>query len=70
MCTGLNVKYPVFLSYFNKTGFFPTDFRKKKKQISNFMKICRVGAEMLHADGRTDMTKLIVAFENFAKTPK
>ena len=34
------------------------------------MKICRVGTEMLHADGRTDMTKLIVAFENFAKTPK
>jgi len=24
----------------------------------------------LHADGRTDMTKLIVAFRNFANSPK
>jgi hypothetical protein len=29
-----------------------------------------VGAEMLHADRRTDMTKLIVAFHNFANAPK
>jgi hypothetical protein len=29
-----------------------------------------VGAELFHADGRTDMTKLIVAFRNFAKAPK
>ena len=28
------------------------------------MKICPVGAE-LHADGRTDMTKVLVAFRNF-----
>jgi hypothetical protein len=26
--------------------------------------------ELYHADGRTDMTKLIVAFHNFANTPK
>ena len=25
---------------------------------------------MFHADGRTDMTKLIVAFRNFPKAPK
>jgi len=30
------------------------------------MKILSVGAELLHADGRTDMTKQIVAFRNFA----
>ena len=29
-----------------------------------------VGAELFHADGRTDMTKLIVAFRSFAKAPK
>ena len=29
-----------------------------------------VRAELFHADGRTDMTKLIVAFRNFANTPK
>jgi len=31
------------------------------------MKIRAVGAELLHADRRTDMMQLIVAFRNFAK---
>jgi len=35
------------------------------------MKIRPVGAEFLHADGRTeDITKLIAAFRNFSKAPK
>jgi len=34
------------------------------------MKIRSVGAEFLHADGRTDMTKPIVAIRNFANAPK
>jgi hypothetical protein len=38
------------------------------------MKISPVGAELLHVDGRTDgqtdMTKLSVAFHDFAKAPK
>jgi hypothetical protein len=38
------------------------------------MKMRPVGAELFYADGRTDrqrdMTKLIVAFRNFAKAPK
>jgi len=34
------------------------------------MKIRPVGAELLHVDRRTDMTKLIVAFRNFVKQPK
>jgi hypothetical protein len=34
------------------------------------MKIRPVGDELFHADGRTDMTTLIVAFSNFAKAPK
>jgi hypothetical protein len=39
--------------------------------MSNFMKSFPVGAELSHAtDGRTDMTKLVVAFRNFANTPK
>jgi hypothetical protein len=29
-----------------------------------------VGAELFHADKQTDMTKLIVAFRNFANAPK
>jgi hypothetical protein len=50
----------------------------KNPQISNFMKIRPVGADSFHADrqtdgrvgglahGKTDMTKLIVDFHNFA----
>ena len=38
----------------------------KNIQIPNFMKIRPVGAEMFHVDERTDMTKLTVAFRNFA----
>jgi len=34
------------------------------------MKISRVGAELFHVDGQTDMTKLIVALGNFANAPK
>ena len=39
--------------------------------MSIFMKIRLVGAELPHADGRTDrLTKLIVAFRNHANAPK
>ena len=34
------------------------------------MTIRPVGAELFHADGRTDMTKLIVDFPNFAMAPQ
>ena len=33
------------------------------------MKIRPVGAELFHADGQTDMPKLIVSFRNFANAP-
>ena len=64
------VKYPLFLLNFNKTLIFSTDFRGKKKQISNFVTIRLMVAELVHSDRRTDMTKLIVAFGNFANVPK
>jgi hypothetical protein len=32
------------------------------------MKILSPGAVLFHADGRTDMTKITVAFRNFANT--
>jgi len=41
----------------------------KNIQISNFMTIHSVGAE-LHADKWKDMTKLIVAFNNSVNMPK
>jgi len=34
------------------------------------MKIRPVGDELFHGDGRTDRTKLIVAFRNFANAPE
>ena len=34
------------------------------------MKIRSVGAELFHSDGRTDMTKLTVAFRSFTKEPE
>jgi hypothetical protein len=37
--------------------------------MSNLMKIGPVGAELFHAEGWTDMKKLIVASRNFAKAP-
>ena len=65
-----HVNYPLFLSDFNETSILSTDFRKNI-QISAFIKIHLAGAELLHADrptdGQIDMTKLIVAFRNFAK---
>ena len=42
----------------------------EKYPISNFMKICSVGAELYHAVGRTDMAKLIITFRNFTNAPK
>jgi hypothetical protein len=34
------------------------------------MKIRPMGAELFHADGQTDMTKLILASSNFVNAPK
>ena len=45
-----------------------TDFRSIK-EISKFIKIRLVEADLFRADGRTDMTKLIAAFRNFTKAP-
>jgi hypothetical protein len=42
----------------------------KNHQTSNFMEIRLVGAEFFHADEQTDMTKLVVAFRNFANALK
>jgi hypothetical protein len=40
--------------------------------MSSFMKLRQVGAELYLVDGvgRTDMTKLVVAFRNSAHAPK
>ena len=38
--------------------------------MSNFMRIRPVGPSSMRVDGRTDMTKIVVAFRSFAKAPK
>jgi len=53
-----------------KIEFFSTVFFSKNTQTPNFVKIRPLGAEWFHADRRTDITKLIVAFRNFANALK
>jgi len=48
---------------------FPDTF-SENIYILNFVKIRPVGTELFHADGQTDMTKLTVAFRDFANPPK
>jgi len=57
---------PLFFSDFNETLTFSTDFRKILKHPSSGSRI--VPCEW--KDRRSDMTKLIVAFRNFANAPK
>jgi len=68
MYIGIHVKYSSFLSDFNETQIFSTDFRRIL--ISNIAKLHTVGTEFFHADRRTDMTRLVVAFRNFVNAPK
>jgi len=71
MHLGLHVEYPLFKSDFIQICCL--DRFPKNPQISNFMKLCPMGAELLHMDGQTDrqthrlidMIKLVVAFHNF-----
>ena len=69
MFFGLHVKCPLILSDFNENRILKTNFRKNI-QISNFMKIRPVGAELSQADGQTDMTKIMTALHNIANEPK
>ena len=59
MYIGLHVKYSSFLSDFNETRIFSTDFRKNA-QISDIMKLHSVGAEFFHADRRTDFFDVLL----------
>jgi hypothetical protein len=65
------VQYRLFGQILVKLGFSGQSFEKSSDSI--FMKIRPVGAELFRADsqpdGRTDTTKLIVAFRNFANAP-
>ena len=60
----------ILVRYWRNWNFL--DRFSKNTCISNFMKIRPVGAELFHADGRTeaDMTKVIIVFRNFANAHK
>ena len=53
MCIGLHVKCTLLFSDFDETFNF-LDIFSKDTQISNFLKIRPVEAELFHADGQTD----------------
>ena len=66
MSKRLHVKYPWFLSDFNETWLLSTDFRKKLRyQVSS-----KSAQWEPSCFTRTHMTKLIVAFRNFANAPR
>ena len=69
MYIGIFVKSPLFVSDFNYI-WNSTRYFRKSTQISNFMKIRLVEAELFHADRRTGMTIIIEGFRNFANAPK
>ena len=70
MYADLHVMYPLFMSDSKENWTFSTFKKKKKSEILNFMKICQIGTELFHADGRTDMTQTTVAFRNSADSLK
>jgi hypothetical protein len=53
MYMGLHIKYLLLLSDFNQNLTFLDIFSKNPK-ISNFMKICPVGAKLFHVDRQAD----------------
>jgi hypothetical protein len=61
------------LPEFNEYRIFLTDFRKivkfheNRKKLSNFMKICPVGAELFCAESRTEEHEVNSRFSQFCE---
>jgi len=65
-----HVKCPLLLFDLNETWVFYTVFRKIIKYQTSWKSVQWEQSRSMWTDGRTDMTKLIVAFRNFANAPK
>ena len=72
MSIGIHAKYPLFLSDFNELEFSRHCFEKYSSTKLHVNPSSKV--ELYRADGRTDrqtnVTRLLVAFRNFASAPK
>jgi hypothetical protein len=68
MYIGLRVKYRYSCQIVMKLELCRQIF--EKYSVSDFIKIRPVEAELFHADGRREMTKLVVAFRSVADVPK
>jgi hypothetical protein len=66
MCIGLQVMFPLFLSNFNESRIFLTDFQKTNIK---FHYNPSSGGRVVPC-GQMDVTKLTVNFHNFASAPK
>jgi len=69
MYIGLHVKYPLFLADFNETWIISTDVLKTLENKISWKSDLLV-VPCGRTDEQRDMTKLIVAFRNFANAPK
>ena len=65
----LHVKYPPLLSDFNKNLIFSIDFHKSSNIKFHRKSVYSEPICSTRTDGQTDMTKVTVAFRNFAKAP-
>jgi hypothetical protein len=70
MYMDLHIKYPLFLSGFNGIWIFSTDFRKILKHKVSWKSVQWELSCFTRTDGQADITKLIVAFRNFADAPE
>jgi hypothetical protein len=66
MYTSLHAKYLLFC----RSNINFLDIISKDILLSNLRKNPSSGGDLFHADGQTDMSKLIVAFRDFAIAPK